>query len=346
MNADPAVFLQAGQEMLSQGVLKELSRTECGLRSPQEALMVARHGDLFPVEAVAEDEDGGREPGGRFSGEAEFGRNRNGHREGGEIQGAEEGKVSRGDMAGGATASGRIARDENQEGAILKFGSQGLADGSGIRILLREGSSPHIIAGEIIPRLRFNHGSFLDQPGDGPGGEEGRQVEQFTVWQTAGNEQDAVCREVLKAEERDGSRGHSDGGQAGTGDAALEARKAKAWALTHSCSGESSSQTGEALLDPAAMSSTPTPEARARYWRKNLSWLGGLLAVWFIVSYGCGILFVDQLDTIRIPGTGFKLGFWFAQQGSIYVFLVLIAVYVFVMNRLDRELLGAEGDDL
>lgn len=94
------------------------------------------------------------------------------------------------------------------------------------------------------------------------------------------------------------------------------------------------------------MSSIPSPEARARYWRKNLNWLGGLLTVWFIVSYGCGILFVDQLDKIRIPGTGFKLGFWFSQQGSIYVFLVLIAVYVFVMNRLDRELLGAEGDDL
>jgi putative solute:sodium symporter small subunit len=53
---------------------------------------------------------------------------------------------------------------------------------------------------------------------------------------------------------------------------------------------------------------------------------------------------VDQLDKIRIPGTGFKLGFWFAQQGSIYVFLVLIVVYVFVMNRLDRELLGKGGD--
>jgi putative solute:sodium symporter small subunit len=92
------------------------------------------------------------------------------------------------------------------------------------------------------------------------------------------------------------------------------------------------------------MSHPPSPEARARYWRKNLSWLGVLLAVWFLVSFGCGILFVDQLDKIRIPGTGFKLGFWFAQQGSIYVFLVLIVVYVFVMNRLDRELLGKGGD--
>ena len=58
-----------------------------------------------------------------------------------------------------------------------------------------------------------------------------------------------------------------------------------------------------------------------------------LLAIWFIVSYGCGILFVDQLDTIRIGG--FKLGFWFAQQGSIYVFVVLIFVYVWQMNKLD-----------
>ena len=54
-----------------------------------------------------------------------------------------------------------------------------------------------------------------------------------------------------------------------------------------------------------------------------------------MVSYGCGILFVDQLDTIRLGG--FKLGFWFAQQGSIYVFVILIFVYVLLMNRLDRR---------
>ena len=92
------------------------------------------------------------------------------------------------------------------------------------------------------------------------------------------------------------------------------------------------------------MSNIPSPEARARYWRKNLTWLGGLLAVWFLVSYGCGILWVDALDKIRIPGTGFKLGFWFAQQGSIYVFVVLIAIYVVVMNKLDKELVG-EGSE-
>ena len=74
---------------------------------------------------------------------------------------------------------------------------------------------------------------------------------------------------------------------------------------------------------------------RQRYWRKNLRYLGMLLAVWFLVSFGCGILFVEQLDTIRIGG--FKLGFWFAQQGAIYVFVVLIFTYVFLMNRLDKK---------
>ncbi len=90
------------------------------------------------------------------------------------------------------------------------------------------------------------------------------------------------------------------------------------------------------------MSAPTSNEARARYWRKNLSWLGGLLAVWFAVSYGCGILFVDQLDKVKLGGI--PLGFWFAQQGSIYVFVVLIAIYVLVMNRLDRELLEESGN--
>lgn len=92
------------------------------------------------------------------------------------------------------------------------------------------------------------------------------------------------------------------------------------------------------------MSKLPSPEARSRYWKKNIAWLSGLLLIWFIVSYGCGILFVDQLDRFTMPGTGFKLGFWMAQQGSIYVFVVLIAVYVVVMNKLDSELLGGKDD--
>lgn len=70
------------------------------------------------------------------------------------------------------------------------------------------------------------------------------------------------------------------------------------------------------------------------YWNKNLKYLAILLSVWFLVSFGCGILFVDQLNTIRIGG--FKLGFWFAQQGAIYVFIVIIFIYVYLMNRLDK----------
>jgi putative solute:sodium symporter small subunit len=63
--------------------------------------------------------------------------------------------------------------------------------------------------------------------------------------------------------------------------------------------------------------------------------VGVLLAVWFTVSYGFGILLVEPLNRIRLGG--FQLGFWFAQQGSIYVFVLLILVYVRLMNRLDRE---------
>ncbi len=73
----------------------------------------------------------------------------------------------------------------------------------------------------------------------------------------------------------------------------------------------------------------------ASYWKKNLQYLSILLSVWFIVSYGCGILFVDQLNKIRIGG--FYLGFWFAQQGAIYVFVILIGIYVQLMKRLDRQ---------
>ncbi len=79
----------------------------------------------------------------------------------------------------------------------------------------------------------------------------------------------------------------------------------------------------------------PLSDRRRQYWRTNLKYLGILLSIWFLVSYGFGILLVDQLDTIRIGGFG--LGFWFAQQGSIYVFVVLIFVYVRLMNRLDKR---------
>jgi putative solute:sodium symporter small subunit len=71
------------------------------------------------------------------------------------------------------------------------------------------------------------------------------------------------------------------------------------------------------------------------YWKENIKYLFILLAIWFVVSYGAGILFKDALDSIRLGG--FKLGFWFAQQGSIYVFVILIFVYVRIMNRLDKK---------
>jgi putative solute:sodium symporter small subunit len=71
------------------------------------------------------------------------------------------------------------------------------------------------------------------------------------------------------------------------------------------------------------------------YWKKNLRLLFILLVIWFIVSYGFGILLAEPLNKIQIGG--FKLGFWFAQQGAIYVFIALIFIYVWKMNKLDKE---------
>lgn len=71
------------------------------------------------------------------------------------------------------------------------------------------------------------------------------------------------------------------------------------------------------------------------YWRANLGYLIALLSVWFIVSYGFGIFLVKPLNAIQIGG--FPLGFWFAQQGAIYVFVALIFIYVRLMNQLDRK---------
>ena len=70
-----------------------------------------------------------------------------------------------------------------------------------------------------------------------------------------------------------------------------------------------------------------------KYWRKNLQYVAILLTIWFVASYLCGILLAPWLNGIKVGG--FKLGFWFAQQGSILVFLVLIFVYVRLMNKLD-----------
>ena len=71
------------------------------------------------------------------------------------------------------------------------------------------------------------------------------------------------------------------------------------------------------------------------YWKANIRIVLSLLSVWFFISFGCGILFVDALDTIRFGG--FKLGFWIAQQGAIFVFVILIFVYIYLMDRLDDK---------
>jgi putative solute:sodium symporter small subunit len=78
-----------------------------------------------------------------------------------------------------------------------------------------------------------------------------------------------------------------------------------------------------------------TNELAKAYWRENISLMLKLLAVWFVVSFAAGILFVDQLNAVQF--FGFKLGFWFAQQGSIYTFVLLIFIYVVKMNQLDRK---------
>jgi putative solute:sodium symporter small subunit len=71
------------------------------------------------------------------------------------------------------------------------------------------------------------------------------------------------------------------------------------------------------------------------YWRKNIKYLVILLTIWFTVSFGFGILLIDELNQFKIGG--FKLGFWFAQQGSIYVFVILILTYIILMNKLDKK---------
>ncbi len=82
------------------------------------------------------------------------------------------------------------------------------------------------------------------------------------------------------------------------------------------------------------MTDSPSSKAQA-YWRENIRTVLFLLAIWFIVSYGMGVLFADALDHIRF--LGFRLGFWMAQQGAIFCFVILIFVYVYKMNKLDHK---------
>ncbi len=76
-------------------------------------------------------------------------------------------------------------------------------------------------------------------------------------------------------------------------------------------------------------------QSHQAYWKRNLQYLAILLLIWFAVSYGAGILFAEQLNQFTLGG--FPLGFWFAQQGAIYVFVILIFIYVRLMNKLDVE---------
>ena len=74
-----------------------------------------------------------------------------------------------------------------------------------------------------------------------------------------------------------------------------------------------------------------------RYWISNMRVVAVLIAIWAAVSLGCGVLLADILNQHKLPGTGYPLGFWFAQQGSIIVFVLLILVYCVFMNRLDAK---------
>ena len=76
-------------------------------------------------------------------------------------------------------------------------------------------------------------------------------------------------------------------------------------------------------------------KAAKEYWKQNIKYLVILLTIWFTVSFGFGILLIDELNQFKIGG--FKLGFWFAQQGSIYVFVILILTYIVLMNKLDKK---------
>jgi putative solute:sodium symporter small subunit len=90
------------------------------------------------------------------------------------------------------------------------------------------------------------------------------------------------------------------------------------------------------------MSGSHSQQAKI-YWKENIRIVLSLLAIWFLVSFGMAILFVDVLDNIRFYG--FKFGFWMAQQGSIFCFVILIFIYVYKMNRLDHKYCVDEDQD-
>ena len=78
------------------------------------------------------------------------------------------------------------------------------------------------------------------------------------------------------------------------------------------------------------------------YWSFNIKFVSFLLFIWAFVSFGCGMVFAPWLDQFKLIGTEYPLGFWFAQQGSIYIFVLLIIAYVIVMNRVDKKFKGGQ----
>ncbi|MBT3673272.1 MAG: DUF4212 domain-containing protein [Porticoccaceae bacterium] len=88
---------------------------------------------------------------------------------------------------------------------------------------------------------------------------------------------------------------------------------------------------------------TTSTENNKAYWRANISLLTKLLTIWFIVSFGCSIILADWLDQFSL--FGFKLGFWFAQQGAIYVFVALIFIYAWRMKIIDRQFGVSDDED-
>ena len=85
-----------------------------------------------------------------------------------------------------------------------------------------------------------------------------------------------------------------------------------------------------------------TSDRKRAYWRKNLQYLAILLGIWFATSFLCSIVFVEQLDRIQIGG--YRIGFYFAQQASIWIFVELIFVYAMLMNRLDKKYRASEEE--